>query len=747
MKKILFCALFSFCAILQINAVPAYPRPVKLPMPDGTMLTIIGHGDEYRHYTTTVDGYTIVRGADQFYHYAKMADGQLVATNVRAHEPAERTAQELSFLASTEKYLMPQADAMAAPRLFAPGQTETPSPVIKAGDSYKGLVVLVNYKDRSFRMGNDAARTHISNMMSAENWTNYEDEGVTYNVTGSVRDYFRDNSYGMFNPTFDVVGPVNINYASTYPQASRNMGSMLVAIINAIDSEVDFSQYDSDNDGKVDMIYFIFAGYPSSNVGNNENYLWPHASNLYYYVSSKKDGKYLDRYACSTELYGWEDRNDTQMNGIGTICHEFSHVLGYMDHYDTTDSGHETPGQWDIMDAGSYNGDYSSCPAGYNAYERYTGGFLAPQKLTTLNHGDTIMLGNLQENKDACLIATPQNREFFLVENRQKIKWDKNLPGHGMLLWRVDSTSTNRWYSNQVNATNHSYFQLRRANGWGSNTSDSQNDPFPGTKGITTITNETSPANMLSYAGMPNDLTLQKIREKEGNISFIVVHKDSTLNSGNALPEGVIFRETFDECDGKGGNDNVWNSSQVGGTFITDNDGWTFKTAVGLNQCARFGGASTARESVLTPTIKLESDKTYQLSFKAAPFATDGQSWTLSVESGNAKLQNVNEDAEPSTSVTFKMDRNVWNDLSFIVTGSGNQVFKFYGATSVSKRIILDEVYVYDHIETAIDAIEANNNNDARNNPFAPMYNLSGQRVSDNYRGIVIQNGKKYLIK
>lgn len=745
MKKLFFSLLLAITANIAINAIPAYPRPVKLPMPDGTMLTIVGHGDEYRSYVTTIDGYTIVRGDDQFYHYAKLENGTLAATNIRAHEPAERTAMELSFLANTEKYITPQKDVQGAPRLFAPGQVEKPHPVIKAGDNYKGLVVLVNFNDRSFRMGNEDAKNFVTDMMNTENWTSYEDEGVTYNVTGSVRDYFRDNSYGMFNPTFDVVGPVNINYSCTYPDRHNNMGNILNAVINNIESEVDFSQYDSDNDGKVDMIYFIFAGYASSNQGNNEKYLWPHASNLYYYIRSKKNGKYLDRYACSTELYGWESRNDTQMNGIGTICHEFSHVLGYMDHYDTSDGGHETPGAWDVMDAGSYNGEYSSCPAGYNAYERYTGGFLAPLKLTTANHGDTIQLGNLQENKDAYLIKTPQNKEYFLVENRQEVKWDKGLPGHGMLMWRVDSTLSDYWYYNKVNATDRSYFQLRRANGWQKNMTDSKSDAFPGAKGISSITNETSPANMLSYAGRENTITLQRIREKDGNISFIVVHKDSTLS--NPLPEGVIFRETFDECDGIGGNDDIWNASQVAGSIICDNADWSYKTAAGLNKCVRFGSGTTSLESILMPTIKLEADKTYLLTFKAAPYNTDNQNWILSVESGNATLQNADdEEAVPATSIKFKMNRSMWNDMSFIVTGSGDQVFKFKGASSLAKRILLDEVYVYDHIETAIEVIEADNK-DASNNPFAPIYNLSGQRVSDTYRGIVIQNGKKYLIK
>lgn len=748
MKKIFLSLLLALAASVTINAVPVYPRPVKLPMPDGTELTIVGHGDEYRHYTTTLDGYTIVRGQDKFFHYAQLADGKLQATDVVAHEVGMRSSTEMSFLSRIDKHVMPVEDKNVAPRLMAPGQTDMPNRVITSTDNYKGLVVLVNFKDRQFRLG-DAMRDHVEQMMNTEGWTSYEDEGKTIATTGSVHDYFSDNSYGKFAPKFDVVGPVTINYSCEYPHGSNYMQYILKDVIAAIKGSVDFSQYDADKNGEVDMIYFIFAGYASSNQGNNENYLWPHASNLKYYVSGSYNGVTMGRYACSTELYGWEDRNDTELNGIGTICHEFSHVLGYMDHYDSSNTGHEHPSQWDVMAAGCYNGDLSNCPAGYNAYERYAGGFMTPTLLTKANDNQTFTLNNIQENPEAYYIKTPQNREFFLVENRQKVKWDAALPGHGMLLWRVDSTSTNKWYGNQVNSTDHSYFQLVRANGWKNESSDGQGDAFPGSKSISSITNETSPASMLSYAKKPCDVTIHKIRETNGEISFILLDKDSELNNKKELPEGMLFRETFDECDGKGGNDGLWSTTQVAGGFYPDNDGWTYKTVAGLNQCARFGSGAATRESILTPAITLTADKTCQILLRVAPYATDGQSWTLSVESGDALLQDADQTAEPSTSVTFKMDRNKWNEVLFTVTGSGKQVFKLYGSTTIAKRIVIDELTVYDHIEftnepDGINTIEANSTS---LNPFTPVFNLNGQRVDDGFRGIVIQNGKKYLRK
>lgn len=735
--------LLTFAATLAIQAIPAYPYPVKLKMPDGTMLTVVGHGDEYRNYITTQDGYTIVRGEDKFFRYAQLQNGVLVASDVVAHEMGTRNVAEMAFLAGQAKNLVPAPLKNAAPRLDNEGEVRVPKTI--TSDNYKGLVVLVNFNDRTFRMGDEEVQNFANNMMSADNWTSYEDIGLdrTISTVGSVRDYFRDNSYGKFNPTFDVVGPVTIDYSCTYPQGSRNMGKMLSDIINAINPTVDFSQYDSDNNGDVDMIYFIFAGYASSYSGNNSQYLWPHASNLSYYVNTLKDGKRMGRYACSTELYGWEENGDQYMNGIGTICHEFSHVIGYMDHYDTTDAGNETPQTWDVMDAGSYNGNLGNCPAGYNAYERYTGGFLNPTQLTTADHEVTFELQNLQEAQEAFMIKTSVNKEYFLVENRQKVKWDAQLPGHGMLVWRVDSTNANKWSYNQVNTGSHTYFQLRRANGWKKDMNDSQADAFPGSKNVTSITNTTMPANLLTYAKRPSTISLNRIKEDGKIISFEVLD----VERGRTLPEGVLFIETFDECDGTGGNDDIWNTSQKGGTFMPDNDGWTYTTATALNKCARFGSSALSRERVLSPTITLPEDATCTLTFKAGPYNTDGTALQLSVDSGDATLLDLDGEAtEPAQSIVLNMTKNQWTEFHIQITGNGNQVLKFYGNTSSAKRFLLDEVIVYDHvIETSIDAIEADK--DAQNNPFAPMYNLSGQRVSDNYRGIVIQNGKKYLVK
>lgn len=104
-------------------------------------------------------------------------------------------------------------------------------------------------------------------MINADNYkgnnrTNISSYGIR--CTGSIRDYYRDNSDGMFVPTFDVVGPVKVDRSQYYINSMRNATQLMVDACTAADSLVNFSDYDVDGDGMVDMIYFIFSGLGST---------------------------------------------------------------------------------------------------------------------------------------------------------------------------------------------------------------------------------------------------------------------------------------------------------------------------------------------------------------------------------------------------------------------------------------------------------------------------------------------------
>jgi len=532
-------------------SVPAHPGMLTVTQPDGTTLTLQLLGDEFLHYSTTHDGYTVLQNDDGYYVYAeRQADGQLAPTHRIARDEGQRTADDRAFLQAVGKRLAPPMNGHSSQMRQQELNLRRQARAARQQPQYdytkfRGLIILVQYNDRQFSR-NDYA-TLINDMVNKENYTGYSNSGKG-RFTGSVRDYFYDNSDGLFTPQFDVVGPVTINYSQYYAKGFDNAYILTMAAIDAVNAEVNFAQYDGDGDHVVDMVYFIFAGPGSNYSGNDQRLIWPHASVLleqrngnYYYAY--RDNVKLDRYACSTELAGWVSGNNTYIDGIGTICHEFSHVLGLPDLYDTNydENGQShDPGLWSLMAGGSYQNN-SRTPVGYGLYERYAAGFAMPQ---TLQHEDSYTLPSIATSNQGFRINSEVNNEFFLLENRQQTdKWDAYLPGHGLLVFRVDSTNASVWEQNKVNIKpSRNYYEMLRAGG--ETEGDNDSDPFPGTARVTSLTNETTPANLLSWAKKKTRYVLEDIAENNGSVSFNVVDIYKTPDD----PEGsVTVKYWFDD--------------------------------------------------------------------------------------------------------------------------------------------------------------------------------------------------------
>ena len=252
MKKSVCALLLMIAGAMSASAIPAHPRPVDVRQSDGTKtLTLKLVGDEFHHYSATTDGYTVLQRGNGDYVYAVQSGERIVPSCVIAHNPQMRSAAEMKMVSSlqrglTDKATVAQGMHMRSNRdkLMAPARTDYPN--------FRGLVVLIEYTDRSFTYGND----YFDDMMNKENYTGYySSEGYFVPCTGSARDYYHDNSMGVFDPQFDVVGPVLVDYSSTTPQGYDNCGDIFVSAIDQLDSSVDFSQYDGDGDGLVDMIY------------------------------------------------------------------------------------------------------------------------------------------------------------------------------------------------------------------------------------------------------------------------------------------------------------------------------------------------------------------------------------------------------------------------------------------------------------------------------------------------------------
>ena len=321
--------------------------------------------------------------------------------------------------------------------------------------SKRGLIILMEFPNLKFINKNKNGKTFDVHDM----WNDVANKenlkavnGVL--VNGSIRDYFVAQSYGKFAIDFDVKGPYTAKNKYAYYGRNVDYGGvsfddrpyeLIIEACKAADPEVDFKDYDWDGDGEVDQVYVVYAGHGEASYDDPE-LIWPHESIISGHTGAPLtlQGMTIDTYACGNEL----DSSD-RIFGIGTICHEFSHCLGLPDVYDIEYSGEtETPGQFDLMDAGNYNGD-GWYPAGYSAFERLFCGWLEPRRVGSV--ADVGELQPLHLHPDAAIIEQFEgSTNYYLVENRVKESWDKFLPSHGLIAWHINY-DLEVWKLNRVN--------------------------------------------------------------------------------------------------------------------------------------------------------------------------------------------------------------------------------------------------------------------------------------------------------
>ena len=506
--------LFAFCmASLPFvsNAIPAKPGVVEFEQSDGSIIPLYIRGDERAHFYVSVDGYPMLRGEDGMLYYAIEQNGKAVVSDMRASSVETRSEMEKNWLSTLDanavwKGMKARDVQLRKQRRETPPQRATTFPTIGV---HKSLVILVEYSDVSFSL--DDPQDYFHRMLNEEG---FSDNGGT----GSARDYYVQNSDSLYLPDFDVFGPVTLSRAMSYYGGNDWYGNdqhpeqMVVEACQMLDDEIDFSEYDSDGDGKVDNVYIFYAGYGEAS-GGSANSVWPHSWDLSSAGASLTlDGKRIEHYACSNEIEG-----GGFYDGIGTFCHEYGHVLGLPDIYATSYTWAFTPGAYSLMDYGSYNNS-SRTPPALSAYERYELNWIEP---IAIQPTDTVVqLPHIMDSNMAYIMRVGRNSdEYFLLENRQQKGWDEYIPGHGMLVWHVDYNAS-VWNMNTVNNDpNHQYVDIEEADDIQSE-STQDGDPFPGTSRVTVIDDDTSPS-LKSWDGNRMDRRISEITEIDGLITFL----------------------------------------------------------------------------------------------------------------------------------------------------------------------------------------------------------------------------------
>lgn len=691
MKKKLLFILSMLMVGTAIHAVPAKRGIWKtFTLKTGQTVQVQLCGDEFLHFWEDKDG--------NRYSY-DTSDGLKPANMAQLRTRAQVMRQQACPDNIIKKSLLTGAN----------GSTS-----LTRASSYMGkkrcLILLAQFSDKKFTMNDPKA---FYNRVANEPGFS---EG---NFKGSVADYFKAQSNGKFEMNFDVMGPYTLGEQAYYgknegDQQDVNVQAMISGCLGKAASEgIDFSPYDWDGDGEMEMVFVVYAGRGEA-TGGDVNTIWPHKGRMTNPV--KCGNKTLTNYACSNEL-----SVSNEVDGIGTICHEFSHCFGYPDAYDVNYTSLYGMGTWDLMCQGNYNGN-GFTPAGYTAYEKYAAGWITPIELK--ENTSVSGMKPLAEGGDAYIFKNPNNSdEYYLIENRQKKGWDAGLAGSGIIINHIDY-NLKAWNYNIPNSmmsgiNDHERITLIPADNIKSDKNE-ENDPWPyGNKNR--LANNTTPAcntyNLNTDGTKLMNIILSDMAiAADGTASFTF----QNLNKNN-VEQNYIFQETFDKCLGTGGNDGkgfytIGNPNQfANSTFSPDKNGWTanVQTYKGGFQCARVGKRGAHNITFTSPEIKINGDAT--LTFKAAPYSLSSNKMTVSISNGTVET------------ATFKLEPNKWNECSTKITANGRVKITF-----ASDAFFIDEVCVAEGSTSDISNIVLSEKQ------VKAYYNVLGEKSNVPFEGLNI---------
>ncbi|MCR5313372.1 MAG: M6 family metalloprotease domain-containing protein [Bacteroidaceae bacterium] len=644
--------------------------------------------------------------------------------------------------------------------------------------SPKVALVLVQFQDTKFTVAetNSKVKEYYNTFLNA-------------NTAPSVKDYFKEQSYGQFTPEFEIIGPVTLDNSYTYygvdseSQTDVNIQEFYseAATKAVTEGGVNWSDFDNDNDGVVDFLFFVYAGEGQNNTAVKDSYLiWPKESASKFSITVNEKSVVFGAFGCTCELLNGAG------DGIGTLCHELSHGLGLPDFYDTVGSA-AGMGYWDIMDAGCYvaMGDY---PCAYSAYER---DFMGWRELITLdpNTAYSLTLEPIETTGYGYKVVNEANEdEYFVLENRQHLGYDIYAPwptksaaehyagyAQGLMITHVDYDAT-AWQFNKVNT---SILQQRMSivpadgefidytlSGYTKEWAESMaHDLYPDGGNATEMTSYDT------FTGTTLGQTIDNITATStGNITLDInggVSNKYTLNDGDLYAEteecgsvDITYNRTF--------NNTNWQALYV--PFQMSYDDWKdeFEVAI-INDVNMYDEDEDGNyDKTEIEMLKLKSGSIVaNTPYFIRALTTGDKTISLSKTTLYAATINSLECSSTTNKFTFTgtyigvsgtdMYNNDYYGLSsgVLCTAADNTVSlnaqRWYMSietktTGYAKKYIPAEVklrVLNDDDANAIEELDANSKN------IDAIYTLDGRKINgSNLRpGIYIKNGKKLMVK
>ena len=577
MKKLSLLIVFIFAA-LATWAVKAYTLPVTVTQSDGTQLTVIGHGGSEFHWYTTTDGTLLVHVGTDYFVAQIDSEGELMPTRQLAHEPRLRSAAEKRLVAAQNKMFFHEKAPERMRRAAARHEPVSGNYLFPHNGEPKAVVILVDFPDVPFTLPDPkkSFEQYLNSMEQQVDFGNRENDNAA-----SVKKYFKDMSDSAFIPQFDLYGPVTLSQNMSYYGKNKpngkdndNYKQVVSEACGLLDDEIDFSQYDSDGDNCIDLVYVIYAGYGENFSGNSADCLWPKSWSSG--ATGTYDGKSIRRCGINNELNGYPDcfsaEPKKRINGIGLFCHEFSHCLGLPDFYPANNNSaridNQSPEYWSLMDNGEYvrNG---YCPTAYTAWEREAMGWMTIEELT--DSGD-VELVNIDRGGKAYRIRNENHpNEYFIIQNIQLDRWNSCQMGHGMIVFHVDYDQT-IFNNNKVNdIPGIPRMSIVPADGKVLSSYNVDNvtitsrdyytelagDPFPGTSNVTQLDETMDLPNFQVHYGETINKAFHNITETDGVVRFKFINDFASSiqiePTDIAQLDSAIYVEKAQGCKGNSG--------------------------------------------------------------------------------------------------------------------------------------------------------------------------------------------------
>lgn len=257
----------------------------------------------------------------------------------------------------------------------------------------------------------------------------------------SLREYYREISYGRYVPTGEIYGWYRAPQSSTYytdeqngfgayPKSAEKLVEDVVTMASQ-DPNIDWDSFDNNENGYIDNLIIVHAGAEAAYTGDINDF-WAHVyvtpEKMQIQIPGNPRGVNVWVYALTSEYLDTPDNYQT----IGGDCHEHAHQLGLPDLYDYTDESNGV-GAYSLMGSGSW-GNTGMTPTHMDAWSKYILGFADVKENPTGN----LYIDNVETSPNIVKYTTNDPKQYFLVENRQKIRYDEFLPSEGIFIWRIN---------------------------------------------------------------------------------------------------------------------------------------------------------------------------------------------------------------------------------------------------------------------------------------------------------------------